>query len=326
MVSVALLFPGTGAQHVRMGAGLYRRDAVFTDAMDEILDAMGPAAPELRRDWLSAHPVVPIDQVSRSTPLLFALGYALGRLVQSWGVRPAALLGHSVGEMAAATLAGVFEPDEAARLVAERVRTLTQAPDGGMLAVAASPAELEPYVGGDLAVAAVNAPRQTILSGLTGSVERVTRQLRADGFVCRRVPACHPFHSPVMASLATVETPVFAAARMRPPRIPVFSAYTGGRLSDATATDPGFWAGHPAMPVRFWSALDALLATGDHVLIEAGPGEGLASIARRHPAVRSQGRPVVALLPARSATPDDDLRAVRAAAARLANTPASAAG
>jgi len=330
MASVALLFPGTGAQQVRMGAGLYQREPAFTEAIDELLDAMGTAGYTLRQDWLDCHPAASIDHVTRSTPLLFAVGYALGRLVQSWGIRPAALLGHSAGEMAAATLAGVFEPAEAARLVTERVRVLATAPAGGMLAVAARAEDLHPYLGGefgpDLALAAVNAPRQTILSGLSRTIEEVTRRLRADGFVCRRVPSCHPFHSPVMAPLAETEAPRFAAARLRPPRTPMFSGYTGGPLDDATATDPGFWTRHPAMPVLFWPALNALLATGDHVLVEAGPGEGLASLARLHPAVASRRSRVVAMLPVRVGSPDDDLRAVRAAAARLTAAPARMAG
>jgi acyl transferase domain-containing protein len=313
---VALLLPGQGAQHIRMAAGLYRREPVFTAAIDEILDAMDDG-PHLRDDWLAQQPRVSIDHVTRSTPLLFAVDYALGRLVLSWGVRPVALLGHSIGEMAAATLAGTFDPVTAARLVAARVKVLAQAPTGGMLAVAASPEELSGYLGGDLAVGAVNAPRQTVLSGLTASLDAVRQRLRADGFTCRPVPATSPFHSPAMAPLAAIEAPAFAAVRMRPPRLPIYSAYTGARLTAVTATDPDFWTRHPAMPVLFWPALEALLATGDHLLVEVGPGDGLVSIARRHPAVASGRSAALALLPADRRSTSDDRAAVRAARARL---------
>jgi [acyl-carrier-protein] S-malonyltransferase len=316
VTGVALLFPGQGAQHVRMGAGLYRREPVFTAAVDQILAGMADGE-QLHEDWLAARPRVSIDHVTRSTPLLFAIDYALGRLVMSWGVRPAALLGHSIGEMAAATLAGVFAPAEAAGLVSERVKVLASAPAGGMLAVAASPNDLRRYLGRDLAIGAVNAPRQTVLSGLTASIEWVQRRLVDDGFVCRRVPATSPFHSPAMAPLAAIEAPAFAVARMRPPHLPVFSAYTGGRLAPVVATSPDFWTRHPSMPVLFWSALDALLATGSYLLIEAGPGDGLASIARRHRAVVAGRSEVAAMLPARSLSTEDDLPAVRAVQARL---------
>jgi [acyl-carrier-protein] S-malonyltransferase len=325
---VALLFPGQGAQHIRMAIGLYRREPAFTEAIDEVFDAMGATGAELRTDWLAERPAVAMDHVTRSTPLLFAVDYALGRLVLDWGVRPAALLGHSAGEMAAAVLAGVFELPEAARLVCERVRVLATAPHGGMLAVAASEFQLRPYLGRDLGVAAVNAPRQTVLSGLTASIAAVEQRLRADGFACRRVPALSPFHSPVMAGLAVVETPMFARATMRPPRQRLFSAYTGGRLSDRDATDAAFWATHPSRPVLFWPALDRLLRTGEYLLVEAGPGAGLATLARLHPAVASGRSEVVAMLPAPPSSPDQELRAVRAVAARVfgAAVPASLTG
>jgi acyl transferase domain-containing protein len=313
---VALLFPGQGAQHVRMAAGLYRREAVFTAAVDQILDGMSNGD-ELRDDWLAERPRVSIDHVTRSTPLLFAIDYALGRLVMSWAIRPCAMLGHSIGEMAAAALTGTFHPVVAARLVDERVKVLASAPTGGMLAVAASPAELRDYLGGDLAIGAVNAPRQTVLSGLTDSIEAVTKRLRADGFICRRVPAHSPFHSPAMAPLAAIEAPAFANARINAPQLPLYSAYTGGRLSAAVAMSPDYWTRHPSMPVLFWPALEALLATGDYLLVEAGPSDGLASIARRHPAVAAGRSEVMAMLPTRSLSPDDDLAAVRAVAARL---------
>jgi [acyl-carrier-protein] S-malonyltransferase len=304
---VALLFPGQGAQHIRMATGLYGHEPVFTAAVDDVFAAIGGTGPRLREDWLASRPAVPIDHVTRSTPLLFAVGYALGRLVESWGVAPAAVLGHSVGEMVAATLA-------------ERVRILATAPDGGMLAVAASPPQLTGYLGDDLVVGAYNAPGQTVLSGLARSIEQVGRRLRADGFVCRRVPATSPFHSPVMAGLAALEAPAFAGVTLRPPALPVYSAYTGGPLADSVAVDPDFWTGHPAAPVLFWPALDALLASGGYLLVEAGPGAGLSTLARRHPAVASGASEVVAMLGPPPVGAGDDLRSVRAAAARIART------
>lgn len=316
---VALLFPGTGAQYRRMAAGLYGAEPVFTAAMDEVFDALGADGTVIRRDWLAERPVVAIDANVRSQPLLFAVDYALGRTVMSWGIRPAALLGHSMGEFAAATLAGVFELREAVRLMWERVLTLGDAPSGGMLVVAASPVEVAPYLIGGVVIGAVNAPRQVVLSGLAAPLAAVAQAMEADGRTCRVLASGSPFHSPAMAPLAATGEPLFAAARLSPPRTTLYSAYLGGELPHERAVDPRFWAGQPAAPVLFWPALDTLLATGDHVLVETGPGPGLASLARGHAAVRTGGSEVVSLLPARPRGAAEDRQAL--ATARTTLTP-----
>jgi [acyl-carrier-protein] S-malonyltransferase len=319
---VALIFPGTGAQHAAMAAGLYRVEPVFTAAIDEILTAFGPTAGGLRDDWLAGRP---IDHVTRSTPLLFAVDYALGRLVLSWGVRPAALLGHSIGELVAATLAGVFEPAEIARIIAVRVGHLAAAPAGSMLAVAAGPQDVAPYLGGDLVVGAVNGPRQVVLSGTTARLAAARAGLEQAGWSCRAVPALSPFHSPAMAEVARRGAALFTGVVPRTPRLPLYSAYLGRRMTPADAADRGFWIGQPAAPVLFWPALDALLGDGDFHLLETGPGDGLTTLARRHPAVRTGRSTVGALLPyLRPAGAGGDDRAVAAARDRLrpAVTPA----
>ncbi|MCX4766681.1 acyltransferase domain-containing protein [Streptomyces sp. NBC_01275] len=315
---VALLLPGQGSQHRRMAAGLYGHEPVFTAAMDEFFDAAGPEGGPLREDWLAERPVTDIDHVTRSQPLLFAVDHALGRLVLSWGVRPAALLGHSIGELASAALAGVFRPRDVTGLVLDRVRRLAAAPPGGMLAVAASTAEVTPYLSGDVVVGAVNAPRQTVLAGPDGPLEKIDRTLREAGFVCRRVPSLSAFHSPVLEPACRGAAELFAAVEKRPPTVPVHSAYTAAPLTRADIDDPAFWARQPVAPVLFWPALEGLLATGDHLLVEVGPGQGLSQLARRHPAVRRGSSAVVSLLPARPGSAEADRAAVAAAAAGIA--------
>jgi acyl transferase domain-containing protein len=295
---LALVFPGQGAQHPGMAVDLYRSEPVFAAAIDEVFAAFGDAGPPLRADWLSEQPLVGIDEVTRSTPLLFAVDYALGRLVISWGVKPAALLGHSIGEIAAATLAGVVELTDIAPVIAARVAQLEQGPAGAMVAVAAGPADVAPYLGGDLVVGAVNAPRQIILAGPVFEAEQALAAMRRDGLICRRVPALHPFHSPAMAGVAALGTELFASVPLRPPAVPVYSAYLGRRMTVADALDRPFWIRQPAAPVMFWPALEALLADGDAMLVEAGPGEGLTTLARLHPRLKG-GSKAVALLPRR---------------------------
>ncbi|MFI7300093.1 acyltransferase domain-containing protein [Streptomyces sp. NPDC050121] len=314
---VALLLPGQGSQHQRMAAGLYGHEPVFTAAMDEFFDAAGPEGGPLREDWLAERPATDMDHVTRSQPLLFAVDHALGRLVLSWGVRPAALLGHSIGELASVALAGVFGLRDATGLVLDRVRRLAEAPPGGMLAVAASTAEVTPYLSGDVVVGAVNAPRQTVLAGPDGPLDKVDRTLREAGFVCRRVPSLSAFHSPVLEPACRGAAERFAAVDKSTPSLPVHSAYTPGPLTESAIDDPSFWALQPVAPVLFWPALEGLLATGDHLLLEVGPGQGLSQVARRHPAVRRGTSAVVSLLPARPGPPEADRAALDAAVARM---------
>ncbi|MEW2566872.1 acyltransferase domain-containing protein [Streptomyces sp. NPDC047070] len=315
---VALLLPGQGSQHPLMATGLYGYEPVFTEAMDEFFDAAGPEGGPLREDWLAERPATELDHVTRSQPLLFAVDLALGRLVLSRGVRPAALLGHSIGELASAVLAGVFSTRDAVGLVLDRVGRLAKAPPGGMLAVAASTAEVEPYLSGDVVVGAVNAPRQTILAGPDGPLDEAGRALGEAGFVCRRVPSLSAFHSPVLEPACRGAAERFAAVRKNTPSVPVHSAYTAAPLTRDDIDDPSFWARQPVAPVLFWPALEGLLATGDHLLVEVGPGQGLSQVARRHPAVRRGTSTVVSLLPARPGPPEADRGAVEAALARVA--------
>ncbi|MEV3932799.1 MULTISPECIES: acyltransferase domain-containing protein [unclassified Streptomyces] len=312
---VALLLPGQGAQHSGMATGLYGHDDTFTDAADEVFRALGAPGAHIRDDWLGERPAVPMDHVTRSQILLFTVDYALGRTVESWGVRPAVLLGHSVGEMAAAVLAGVFTVHDAARLMWDRVTRLADGPAGGMVAVAAAPDTLTPYLRDDVVVGAHNAPRQTILAGPDPHLGQVTAALRAQGLVCRTVPSSTPFHSPVLAALSARAEPAFAAVGARPPALPLISGYTAAPLTPGQAVDPAWWSSQPAATVRFWPALEHLLGGAGRQLVECGPGRGLTALARRHPAVLTGRSRVLPLLPAGPADPArirDDLAAARA--------------
>ncbi|MEV0200047.1 acyltransferase domain-containing protein [Nonomuraea sp. NPDC050691] len=322
MTVTMVMFPGQGSQHPRMAWGLYGSEPRFTAALDEVLAAFDDGD-ALRSDWLSDDPRVPLDHVTRSQPLLFALDYALGRTLMEYGVRPWVMLGHSVGEMAASVLSGVFTLRDGARLVQERIRLLAEAPPGGMLAVSAAATVLEKVLEevltDDVVVAAVNAPRQTILAGPSGPLAEVEERLRRDGFICAPVPAMTAFHSPMLAGVASAAMEGFAATPVRAPRIPLRSCYTAAPLTGETAADPDYWAGHPVRPVLFWPALDAVLSARDDVVcVEAGPGQGLSTIARRHRAVRAGRGEVVALLPARAGGPEADRAAFDAALERLA--------
>lgn len=307
---VVLLLPGQGSQHAGMAGGLYGNDPAFTAHVDAALELFGNAD-ELRADWLAANPRVPIDDVTRAQPLLFCVDYALGRMLLDNGVRPAALLGHSVGELAAAVLADVLELADAVAFMRDRVDRLAPAPPGGMLTVAAPEHELRPFLArhGDVVVGAVNAPRQIVLSGFDEPLQAIADELRGKGFTVLPVAARTAFHSPALAPLFADTTPYDGRA-VRAPRIPMWSSVTTELLDEAAVRNPALWARQPVAPVLFWPTLDKLLATGGYLLVEAGPGQGLATLARRHPEVRRGNSAVTALLPARPGPPEADRAAV----------------
>ncbi|MGA4837471.1 acyltransferase domain-containing protein [Streptomyces sp. G45] len=287
---VALLLPGQGSQHHGMATGLYREEPVFRAAVDQVLEAWESEGEAIRADWFAARAeaAVPIDDARRAQPLLFAVDYGLGRLLLSWGVTPTEVLGHSAGEVVAAALAGVFTVTEAVAVVRGRVRAAAAVPPGGMLAVSASPDELAPYLSGQVAVAAVNAVRRTMLAGPSDELAAVAARLARDGMTLRPVAATSPFHSPAMEPAVAAAERAFDA-RPRPARFPVRSGYTGRPLTAREAGSARFWARQLADTVHFGPALAALLDGGDRLLVECGPGRVLSSLALRQPAVGAGG-------------------------------------
>lgn len=311
---VVLLLPGQGSQHPRMAAGLYHRDETFTYWMDEAFAHFQEDGPRLRREWLAQSPSAEFDDVTTAQPLLYAVNYALAKMVLSWGIRPAALLGHSVGEFTAAALAEVFDFADGARLMISRIRSFADTPPGGMLAVAASVAEIADLLGPDVHLAAVNAARQLLLAGERPVLDKAARQLEERGFTCRDVLARQAFHSPVVDGAVRATLPAFSTVALRPPRITVFSAYTQTMLSDELAVNGEFWAWQAARTVYFAPTLTALLSQFDCLLLETGPGDGLTRVARRQRRVVERQSIARSLLP--GGLPDDAAVLASAAQAR----------
>jgi acyl transferase domain-containing protein len=294
----ALLLPGQGAQHRGMASGLYDADEIFAAQLDAFFGHLGEDGTLLRQEWLTAAADSPVDDASRSQPLLFAIDHAIARSLCARGARPEVLLGHSIGELAAAVLADVLDLPAAARMIAARTAATVHAPAGGMLAVGASPVALQSFLDdpddpAGVVVGAWNAPRQTVLAGPSARLAEVTARVADAGLPHRAVGATLPFHSPALRP----------AARRLTAAIPIRSARTAALVTDEQAVDPSFWAGQLAEPVLFWPALDALLTDGDHTLMEAGPGQGLTTIAHRHPAVRRGDSIVVTSLSGKDIVP-----------------------
>jgi acyl transferase domain-containing protein len=316
---VCLLLSGQGSQYAGMGRGLYLHEPVYRREIDR---CSALAAAELGRELSAAlYPADPAaaDPLARAgilQPALFAVGYALARLWMSWGVRPRALLGHSLGEYVAACLAGVLPLADALRLVAVRGRLCERLPAGAMLAVAASPEDLAARLAGGLELAAVNGPRLCTVAGPVAVVERLQDDLEAAGVDCRRLHTGHAFHSAAVEPLAAELGAVLETVRLEAGSIPYLSNVTGDWQSAAEAADPGYWLRHLRAPVRFAAGLERLLAEPDAVLLEVGPGNALATLALRHPR-RLPEQPAISSLrhggEAAAGTADDRARLLHAA-------------
>lgn len=296
-VRIALVFPGQGAQRERLGTGLYEHEPVFTTEMDRFFAAYGDEGQALRADWLSHTPRTSIDDATRSQPLLFAVGYALGTLVLRLGVTPTVLIGHSVGELAAAALAGVFTLAEGASLMLARSRMLAGTPAGGMLAVAASPDEVRGHAVPGVTIGAFNGPRQTVLTGVEPDLTRAQIYLTDHGLTCRRVRARQAFHGPAVRLAAAGFERAFAPIRLRAPSIPLCSTATAAPVTERQARRASFWARQLAQPVAFWPAVRRLTDQPIDLFVEAGPGPALAATAARYGRLRHGRADPLALLP-----------------------------
>jgi amino acid adenylation domain-containing protein len=302
---VVFLFPGQGAQHPGMGRGLYAAEPVFRATLDACFEVLAPLLPgaDLRR---LLHPVPEetsaaaalLTDTAFAQPLLFAVEVALARLWMAWGIEPAAMLGHSLGEYVAACLAGVFTLEDGLALVAERARLMQALPRGAMLAVPLPEAEVRELLAaaGGLELAAVNAPALCVVSGPEAAVTAFAEGLAARGVEPRRLHTSHAFHSAAMDAVAEPFARVLAGVRLSPPRLPYLSNLTGAWIEPAQATDPAYWLRQLRQPVRFADALQELARDPDRVLLEVGPGRGLATLVRRQegealPAVSSLGKP-----------------------------------
>ncbi|MFG1642746.1 type I polyketide synthase [Amycolatopsis sp. NPDC049252] len=278
---VVFMFPGQGAQRTGMGRALYETEETFRgwiDAADERLDF---DLPGLLYAGDPAENARLLARTAYTQPALFAVEHALARLWMELGLGPAAMIGHSVGEYVAATVAGCFDFGTALDLVAERARLMQEQPPGAMLTVNLPVEEVLPVLGADVAVAAVNGPALCAVSGPVPAVAALEDRLRAKGVTCRRLRTSHAFHSPMMAGVAARFRPRLRAAAPRPPEIPFVSNLTGDWISPDEAVDPEYWIRHLLAPVRFHEGLERLLSGPPSVLLEVGPGATLRSLAGR---------------------------------------------
>jgi amino acid adenylation domain-containing protein len=322
---IVFMLPGLGDQYPGMAAGLYRQEMVFRQAVDECCDLLYPligldlrtvlypegvgdpagqadlAEPggppgspfDLRVMLLGAGAESDLQRTLVAHPALFVTEYAIARLLESWQIRPSALIGHSLGEYVVAALAGVFSLPDILRFVARRAQLISVLPGGRMLAIPLPVGEARQILPAGVSVALVNSPKLTVVAGPDEAVAACEQLLTDRGVTTRRLRAEHAFHSPMLTPVIAPLTELASDMELSPPLVPFVSNTTGDWITPEQATSPSYWAKHSVAPVEFSAGLDTLSGAGDQpILLEVGPGQSLASLVLEH-AGRTEDRPVV---------------------------------
>ncbi|MFL6335979.1 MAG: MupA/Atu3671 family FMN-dependent luciferase-like monooxygenase [Pyrinomonadaceae bacterium] len=304
---VVFMFPGQGSQYVGMGRELYESEATFRAAVDDCaarltpllgLDLRAVLYPPAEAAEAQAEAAAQLAQTALTQPALFVVEYAMAQLWMEWGVRPWAMVGHSIGEYVAACLAGVFKLDDALALVAARGRLMQSAEPGAMTAVGLPEREVLALLGPGLSLASVNAPSQCVVAGTFEAVADFEARADERGAMCRRLHTSHAFHSHMMEPILGAFRAEVERVQLSAPRLTYASNLTGAPVTAAEATDPDYWVRHLRQAVRFGDGVAKLFQEPDAILLEVGPGRTLMALTRWHPQ-KGAGHAVLTSLPHR---------------------------
>ncbi len=284
---VAFMFPGQGSQYVNMGRELYNEESTFRAQVDTCAKFLEPYLhcdlravlyPAAGQEEMAQKQ---LDQTSLTQPALFVIAYAMAQLWIKRGVRPHAMIGHSIGEYVAACLAGVFSLEDALTLVALRGRLMQQLPGGSMLAVSLPEKDILAFLTPRLCLAVHNSTTDWVISGPTDAIEQLERHLTAKNIACRCLHTSHAFHSQMMDAILAQFSSEMKKVSLHPPTTPYLSNLTGTWITAQEATDPDYWVKHLRQTVRFAEGVQLLLNDPTVVLLEVGPGRSLTTLAQR---------------------------------------------
>lgn len=284
---VVFVFPGQGSQYVNMGLNFYQSEPLFQSIVDRCAELLHPDLKFDIRTLLYPEPgqeeaaAAELKKTIHTQPALFVVEYALAQLWISWGIQPAALMGHSIGEFVAACLAGVFSLEDGLKLIAARGKMMWELPAGSMLSVRSGVEQVRPYLTDQLAIAAINSPSLCVISGPTAAIEALEATLNSEEMACKRLHTSHAFHSAMMDDMVVPFKTLCADISLSPPQIPFVSTATADWITDSQATDPQYWADHLRATVRFAESVQTLWQQPERILLEVGPRTTTTTLARQ---------------------------------------------
>jgi acyl transferase domain-containing protein/acyl carrier protein len=300
---VVFMFPGQGSQYVNMGLELYQGERVFTEAIDHCSQLLQPhLGLDLRQVLYPSNAQITVAeeqliQTQFTQPALFVVEYALARLWMSWGVKPQAMIGHSIGEYVAACLAGVLSLEDALKVVAGRARLIQAQPRGAMLAVHLPERDVLSLLNDRLSVAAVNSPSLCVVSGSFDEVRALEERLEKKGIPNRRLHTSHAFHSIMMGAVLEPFADLLRQIEFKSPQIPFVSNVTGTWITADEAMNPDYWVSHVRQSVRFGDDVAELSKDAKRILLEVGPGQALSTLAKQCDGAQSFLYPPLSSLP-----------------------------
>lgn len=314
---ITFMFPGVGDHYINMARGLYQTQSVFREHVDECCETLLPylrqdlreiiyhegdkaadskaadtAKPRfdlrkmLKREPADEH-TQKLNQTIFSQPAVFVIEYALAKLWMSYGIRPQAMIGYSIGEYTAACLAEVISLEDTLRLLTKRALMIQELPAGAMLAVPVSEEKILPMLGDELSLATMSTPLQCVVAGPPNAISELEHRLQEQQVLCRRLQTSHAFHSKMMEPLKEPLTKLVGTFTLNRPQIPYLSNVTGTWITKTQATDPQSWAQHTYSAVRFSDGIGELLQTPGQIFLEVGPGQSLGSFVFQHPAFQN---------------------------------------
>ncbi len=307
--STVFMFAGGGAQYLNMGRELYHGEPLFRQAVDECAELLNPLIETDIRELIYPTKITEVaaknfEQPSLALPALFAIQFAAANLWMSWGIRPAAMIGHSMGEYTAACLSGVFSLKDALAMVVKRGELFETLPEGSMLSVPLSESQLREIMDEQLSIAAINKPDLCVASGPTPAIEKLQAKLTAREIESTRIRINVAAHSQMVEPILAEFGEFLKTIKFHPPEIPLISNVSGDWASDTEIANWEYWVKHLRQTVRFADGLGVLLAESERIFLEVGPGQTLAGLARQHPQKSTARAILSSLRHPKETTPD----------------------